>query len=226
MAVDVFYPATIPLPSKQGYVLKPKPSVRRTELEQGAARVRRVGSQKPTELSVVWQLTQWELMLLQGFHEHEADEGAAWFGMQLLTYIGLAMCEARFKGEISQPKQAGHLWQVSATLEVREIPRLTDADYDVLSVDAPDAISRALTAFRELVSFGLWPSGDDLYIIPGEQPNVLFPAVVNFRALMNGPLWASGDDLYLIAGEDMPFLLIQCAAFRSFMANPLSLWNS
>lgn len=221
MAVDVFYPDTIPLPLKQGYVLKPKPNVRRTDLEQGAARVRRVGRQKPTELAVVWELTQWELGLLQGFHEHQADEGAAWFGMKLLTYVGLAMCEARFKGEISQPKQAGHLWQVSATLEVREIPRLSSADYAALVNENVDCLDGAIRSFHALLLGPLWISGDDLYLIPGENSDVLLLAVVNFHAVMTGPLWISGDDLYLISGEDMPYLLAQCAAFRTLMSNPL-----
>jgi hypothetical protein len=226
MAVDAYYPDTIPLPLKQGYVLKPRPNTRRTELEQGAARVRRVGRQKPTELAVVWELTQWELMLLQGFHEHQADEGAAWFGMKLLTYVGLAMCEVRFKGEISQPKQAGHLWQVSATLEVREIPRLSDAEYAILFAEPPEQLLAGISSIQLALLSNLWPSGDDLYIIPGEQPDVLFPPVVNFRAVMLGALWPSDDDLYLILGEDMPFLLARCNDMRSLMANPLTLWNS
>lgn len=158
MAVDAYYPDTIPLPLKQGYVLKPKPNTRRTELEQGAARVRRVGRQKPTELGVVWELTQWELMLLQGFHEHEADEGAAWFGMKLLTYIGLAMCEVRFKGEISQPKHAGHLWQVSATLEVRDIPRLSASDYALIVGVDSNALFAAIERLHRFTTTELWTS--------------------------------------------------------------------
>lgn len=191
MAVDAYYPDTIPLPLKQGYVLKPRPNTRRTELEQGAARVRRVGRQKPTELAVVWELTQWELMLLQGFHEHYADEGAAWFGMTLLTYVGLAMCEVRFKGEISQPKQAGHLWQVSATLEVREIPRLSAADYALLVAEPVDPLFARIEAFHRTVHDGLWPSGDDLFLISGEDMAYLLAQCATFHSLMTTQLWTN-----------------------------------
>lgn len=188
MAVDVFYPATVPLPLKQGYVLKPQPNLLRTEVEQGAKRARRVGRQKPTEVSVVWELTQWELMLLQAFFEHDADEGAAWFGMTLLTYVGLAMCEVRFKGDIQQPKQAGILWQVGATLEVREIPRLSSADFAVLVNEPPDALFAIVVTFHDTVLWQLWPSDDDLYLIFGEDMAYLLTQCAAFHTTMTN-LW-------------------------------------
>ncbi|WP_020699231.1 hypothetical protein [Reyranella massiliensis] len=190
MAVDTFYPDTIPLPLKQGYVLKPRPNVRRTELEQGAGRVRRNGRQKPTELAVVWELTQYELMLLQGFHEHQADEGTAWFGMRLLTYVGLVICEVRFKGEINQPKQAGHLWQVSATLEVREIPRLSEEDYAILVAESGDALFAAIPRVHHVVATALWPSLDDDPTAIGEDVPTFIGAVHTFHPLLNG-LWSN-----------------------------------
>lgn len=190
MAVDAFYPDTIPLPLKQGYVLKPKPNARRTELEQGAARVRRTGRQKPSELAVVWELTQWELTLLQGFHEHEADEGAAWFGMRLLTYVGLAMCEVRFKGEISQGKQAGHLWQVTATLEVREIPRLSAAEYRQLVNEPVDLLSSAILGTHRFVTMELWPALDDDPLAIGEDVPTVIATASSIHSLL-GSLWTN-----------------------------------
>lgn len=157
MTVSVYFPeATVPLPNKQGYVLKPRPNLLRTEMDQGAARQRRASTQKPTEVSVTWLVTTWQLMLLQGFHEHRAMDGAEWFGMTLATYVGLAMCEARFKGELSQPKRAGHLWDVSATLEVREIPRLSESDYTLLAGEDGDALLAAVAAWHHLVHSELW----------------------------------------------------------------------
>lgn len=157
MAVDVLWPtAALPLPNKQGYVLKWKPSVLRTDFERGAARQRRQGVAKPLELPVVWDFTQWELGLFQGFHEHEAGEGTVWFGMPLLTYIGLAVCEVRFKGEYSAPKRAGDKWQINATLEVREIPRLAAADYTALVDEDPDDLFAAIAALETFVETQNW----------------------------------------------------------------------
>ncbi len=94
MTVAVIWPDRIPLPLRQGYVLEPKPNVIRTEVEVGPDRARRRSTQAPTEVTVVWEFTQWELMLFQGFFKHKAMEGAAWFGIPLLTTLGIATCEA------------------------------------------------------------------------------------------------------------------------------------
>lgn len=194
MAVTVLWPEDrLPLPSKQGYVLKWKSSLLRTDFERGAARHRRQGAAKPLDLPVVWDLTQWELMLFHGFYEHEAGEGTTWFGIPLLTYVGIATCEARFKGDPSAPKQLGDLWQVTANLEVREIPRLSSAGYDVLVNENPDTFGAAIDAFHALIATPpLWASGDDLYLhhVYGEDTAYLFAEVAAFHAAMaSTELW-------------------------------------
>lgn len=159
MAVTVLYPTdALPLPSKQGYALKWKSSMLRTDFERGAARQRRQGAARPLDLPVVWDFTQWELGLFQGFFEHEAGEGTVWFGIPLLTYIGIATCEARFKGDPSAPKFNGDLWQINATLEVREIPRLGAADYAALVEEDPDALFAAIAALETFVETQNWAS--------------------------------------------------------------------
>ena len=157
MSVTVLFPtATLPLPNKQGYVLKWKPRLLRTDFDAGEARQRRQGPAAPVDLPVVWDLTQWELMLLHGFYEHEAGEGTVWFGIPLLTYVGLTLCEARFKGDPSAPKRAGHKWQVSANLEVREMPRLSTADYALLVDEDGEALLAAVDGIHHIVTYELW----------------------------------------------------------------------
>lgn len=159
MSVSVLYPtAALPPPSKQGYTLKWRPRMLRTDFEAGEARHRRQGAARPVELPVVFDFTLWELGLFQGFYEHEAGEGAVWFGIPLLTYIGIAVCEARFKTDPSAPTRAGDLFQVSVTLEVREIPRLTGADYTALVEEDPDALFAAIAAFETFVETQNWAS--------------------------------------------------------------------
>lgn len=163
MTVTVYWPAQIPLPLRQGYVLEPKPNVDRTEVEVGPSRARRRSTQTPVEVTVVWELTQWELTLFQGFYKHKAREGAAWFGMPLLTTLGLATCEAQFKGKLQAPKQRGDLWLVNGTLLVREIPELDEAGYDLLITEDPavlfaaiDGLAAAVNGLPRLPYFWQW----------------------------------------------------------------------
>lgn len=164
MTVTVFWPEErIPLPLKQGYVLEPKPNVIRTEVEVGPDRARRRSTQTPTEVTVVWELTQWQLMLFQGFYKHQAMEGAAWFGIPLLTTLGVATCEAQFKGKLSAPKQRGDLWLINATLVVREIPELDALGYEILLTEEPavlygaiDGLGAALTGLPALPYYWNW----------------------------------------------------------------------
>ena len=228
MTVTLSWPATLPLPTMNGYGIDDQPRMIRTSMEAGTARQRRTSRQAPAEISARWVFTLYEYALFEAWLEHRAVYGANWFNITYLGGVGRVPCEARFKeGKAPSKFQNGAIVVVTATLEVRERPKLSRADLDSLIDEAMEPFFAAIDAFHRLIGTDLWVSGDDLYLIDGENNDLLFASVRAFHSLMATPLWASGDDLYVIIGEDMAYLLAQCAAFHTLMTNaPSQLWTN
>lgn len=222
MTVTLSWPASLPLPTMNGYGIEDDPRMVRTEMESGTARQRQTSTQAPADVTARWVFTLYEYALFESWLEKRAKYGANWFNITYLGGVGLVPCEARFKnGKAPAKFSNGAVVAVTATLEVRERTKLSDADLTALLDEPQRPLFQGIEAIHGLFFASLWPSGDDLYLIPGENSDVLLQAVVNFRLAMTGPLWTSGDDLYLIPGEDMPYLLSQCAAFHTVMSTPL-----
>lgn len=224
MTVSLSWPTVLPLPTMNGYGVEDKPRIARTDMESGTARQRRTSTQAPSEISARWVFTLFEYALFEAWLEHRAVYGANWFNITYLGGIGRVPCEARFKdGKAPSKFQNGAVVVVTATLEVRERPKLGEADLTALLSEPQRPLFASIAGFHDALSH-LWPSGDDLYFIIGENNDLLLPAVVGFHQAMSGPLWHSGDDLYLIRGEDMAFLLPALAAFH-VVANT-QLWTN
>ena len=133
MADELSWPsAVLPRPSFEGYSLEPVDSVLRTEMESGPARQRRRYSNAPTRIPVRWRFTASQMAVFEGWFNHKAEAGAAWFEIDLLGGDGLTSHEARFFGNGNAPYKAiphpggkgdaGLYWMVTSTLEVRERP--------------------------------------------------------------------------------------------------------
>lgn len=117
------WPATLPVPLVEGYQLNPGDQTIRTEMEVGAARVRRRTSARNDRVAAAWLLTEVQLDTLRDWFDNATTGiagGAAWFTVALAVGTGTrqAAVEARFIGAL-QCAPAGPYWRVSATLEVR-----------------------------------------------------------------------------------------------------------
>jgi hypothetical protein len=118
------WPATLPLPTAEGYDLAPADQTVRTDMEVGAARVRRRTAARQDMLAVRWVFTDDELEDFRDWFDDatKAAGGAAWFtGLHLaLGAGGLSTdAECRFVGAWQASCLGGTIWQVSARLEVR-----------------------------------------------------------------------------------------------------------
>jgi hypothetical protein len=160
MTTSLDWPSTLPLPAIARYQLKPQPNIDRTETDVGPARQRRRSSQTPTEIPVQFELTIWELGVFESWYRYRACEGAAWFNITLLGGIGLSTHEARFKSTetpVYTPHN-GATWQVTALLEVRDRPMLSDSDLTLLIGEDGDLLLSTIDAIHRTVSSGLWTS--------------------------------------------------------------------
>lgn len=121
--MSISWPATLPAPMVAGYALNPVNMTVRTEMESGAARVRRRSSAGNVRASVQWNMSDAQMAIFRTWFDDpaKADGGAAWFSVSLLMGNGgFRTVTARFSG-IWQAAYVPHLrWQVQATLEVRD----------------------------------------------------------------------------------------------------------
>jgi len=128
------WPAAIPLPtlSGGGYGITPQEGVTRTDMEIGPARARKRSTATPWRLKLRWHLTRFELALFEGWFRSYAAEGAAWFGMTLISGVGLQTHEIRFFKPYESTAHSGELWLVTAEVESRDPPWLDQGGLDVL----------------------------------------------------------------------------------------------
>lgn len=165
MAVDLKWPDKLPLPTFDGYGIEPQDGVLRTDMTQGPARQRQQYTAVPEGIPVRWRFTQWQYALFRGWYKYKGRRGAEWFGITLLTGLGLVEHEARFKGSGSTPYSAkpqrggrgeGVTWIVTAALEVRESPDLSEDVLDLALTEDMDGLIAAMAGVGTLAHI-VWP---------------------------------------------------------------------
>lgn len=115
------FPATLPRPVVDGYVLDPLDQTIRTEMEVGAPRVRRRTLARLDRVSVRWILTDAEMAIFRAWFQDpgQAAGGAGWFDLDLALGLGgIQSYEARIV-QWQAPLRRGLRWELSAQLEVR-----------------------------------------------------------------------------------------------------------
>lgn len=132
MPPSLNWPPNLPLPRRAGYRLKPLGMLSRSDADQGGGRVRRRVTSTLTEIPVAFAVSGPQAAVLEGFVEHEARHGEAWFNVDLLGPAGIVSHEARIKGELDLAFLGGDRWDVSLTLEVRNRPILSAAELTAL----------------------------------------------------------------------------------------------
>lgn len=106
-------------PLVQGYQLSEELPIQRTEMEQGPDRVRRISSSYTTRVSASAYCTDAELPSFRTWLDSEADMGAAWVDIPIVTNGVLAdhLCRVVSNPTIST-MGVGH--QIQLQLETRE----------------------------------------------------------------------------------------------------------
>ena len=114
------FPSNLPSPLLDGYEVAPVESTVRTDMEAGAARVRRRTSAKNDKVTLSWAFSDAEFKQFRAWHDADINGGASWFDMYLHTGSASSNVQARFSGVFKASLIASRLhWKVSATLEIR-----------------------------------------------------------------------------------------------------------
>jgi len=152
MADDVLkWPDSLPLPVRDGYGIKPGDGVIRTDMSSGPARQRKRFSQVPSIISVVFSFTDLEFAIFEAWFKYKANEGASWFAISLLGGLGMQDQDARFNGGWTH-KLNGLKHDVTASLEVRERPTLSEGALGIYLSNSIDGLDSAITALSNLVN--------------------------------------------------------------------------
>lgn len=114
------FPLNLPSPLLDGYEVDPVESNARTDMESGAARVRRRTSAKNDKVTLTWAFSDEEFKQFRAWYDTDINGGASWFDMYLHTGSSSPNVQARFSGAFKASLITSRLhWKVSASLEIR-----------------------------------------------------------------------------------------------------------
>lgn len=117
------WPSTLPQPLAPGYGINPVDPALRTDMDVGAARVRRRTAARNDRVSVNWLFTDAQLTIFRAWFDDAATGaagGAAWFTVSLAIGTGgVVPVAARFVGVYRVSHHGALIWSVTAELEVR-----------------------------------------------------------------------------------------------------------
>jgi hypothetical protein len=129
----IAFPSVLPAPEVSSIGIEPGNNLVRTDFESGPARVRRT-SRKPTSTyGVAWIVELEDLGVFEYWFENIALDGVLWFTTRLVNGADVQDCEARFIGKYSVSARSSKIFQISASLEVRNAPRISAVAYEVLT---------------------------------------------------------------------------------------------
>lgn len=124
ISTDIDFPAELPLPLREGYGFKHAETFKRTEMQSGRPRYRRIPS-GPSIVPVYWMFRQNQAAAFEAWYRDSINDGAAWFNFKLLTPIGMLTAVCHFKQMYEGPELVGlSSWRISAELEVWSRPLL------------------------------------------------------------------------------------------------------
>ena len=155
MTVDLAWPARLPLPSMTGYGIEDDLKMERSPMESGTERERATSTAITSSVQAQWKFTLFEYAIFESWLIHRAR--GRWFSMTYLGAIGLIECEARIqKGKAPSKFQNGARVTVTATIDIRDRPMLSDEDLTLLIDEDGDAFLAAVQALETFMATGLW----------------------------------------------------------------------
>lgn len=124
------FPAILPAPSLSGYSVSPFDQTIRTDMEAGAARVRRRSASRNATATVAWIFTDNQFSVFDYWVQNKITGGADWFNLSIPDSAGFQSIEARLIGPY---KVVGRVppssWQISTTIEIRSRALIDSTTY-------------------------------------------------------------------------------------------------
>ncbi len=128
------WPETLPPPRVEGYILSPRPSLLRTEMETGAARHRLRSLTAHYQVQAEWRFSEFQFAVFDAWWALNTRLGEQWFVLPLAVPLDVHAVEARFLAPWQAELQPARRWRVAAQLEIRNLQRLTAEELEAASV--------------------------------------------------------------------------------------------
>jgi len=148
--INIKWPEKLPLPTVEGYTIQPSDAIIRTEMESGLARQRRRFTHAPSRISVRWIMRREQFAIFEAWYYWFAQEGGAWFEVELLGGIGLVAQQARFTRQFQAQLLGRVLWEIRSELEIRERPVLSR---EALIICLREDAQKLLAAIKDMHIF-------------------------------------------------------------------------
>jgi hypothetical protein len=122
------WPAALSTPTiapSSGTTLEPQPAFRRTDMDVGPARQRRVTTAPLVRATYEIELDMMGLGIFEAWYRHELADGALWFDYRAENGAGLWQVLARFVEPWKATRRPRGWWLVSMPLELKGLPTMT-----------------------------------------------------------------------------------------------------
>ena len=191
MTTTITWPDRLPLPTFDGYAVQPQDAVARTDMESGAARVRRRYTSIPSRIPVRWRFGPTEFGIFESWFRWMVSDGAQWFSIELLGGMGMVGHEARFIGDNAgsykaQPQRgspgSGPRWIVTALLEIRERPVMSGDTLNLMMQEDLAGLTAAVLTAHDAIHF----------ILPGTDVAGILQATADFHQAVHHALSNQG----------------------------------
>lgn len=113
---------------RDSYSINPQSAVLRTEMEAGPIRQRRICTDIPVQVSVVWKFNSIQFRVFEAWYKLKLYDGAEWFRMKIMNGSGMNETDCRFTEPYAASLDGYGLYSVSATLECRGMEMMSDSD--------------------------------------------------------------------------------------------------
>ena len=114
------WPSSLPAPLIEGYNVSVGDEVARTDMESGAARVRRRSVAAPDKLELSWIFSATQMAIFRAYWDAESAGGASWCDMVVDVGDGLQTKTLRFVGQYKSARISGQNWRVSCAAEAKK----------------------------------------------------------------------------------------------------------
>lgn len=168
----VDWPDSFPAPLLEDYSINPTDRVARTKMESGIARSRLRFTSIPTRVIALWRFDAATFRWFEAWFRFKANYGAAWFNMDIASGNSATnpLQEVRFVAPYTATLVADNLWEVNATLEVRELATATEQELDdhlmgrvdLTTVGDLDALELACNKFHDIIHRRIVPPNGNL----------------------------------------------------------------
>jgi|DEB0MinimDraft_4_1074332.scaffolds.fasta_scaffold168737_1 hypothetical protein len=139
MAIQTWNETIFPLPSVS-YNADVDHSNIRTNMDSGRARQRPRFSREIRLASAVFELNRLQYAAWNKFWNEKLNRGTDWFNMRLPLpdTNKLTETEIRFASDYKEQHRHGGNWDVSVTIEIKEVPTISDEFFELLTIEGSD----------------------------------------------------------------------------------------